>query len=139
MRGLFLFASVMVAALAGADAAGASPPADIVAPAADDVDISSAFNRESQLQNLKMVVTQIEQIDAEASRALRDAKALKETMLRTSPDADTKVNMDWKCFGICNGREQLLCAQFATIPIIGPAKVAFCVALIATKCALECK
>jgi hypothetical protein len=49
------------------------------------------------------------------------------------------VEMDWKCFGICNAREQLLCAKLATIPVVGWAKAAACVALIATKCGLECK
>jgi hypothetical protein len=49
------------------------------------------------------------------------------------------IQMDWKCFGICNAREQLLCAKLATIPVVGWAKAAACVALIATKCGLECK
>jgi hypothetical protein len=37
----------------------------------------------------------------------------------------------------CNGREKLLCAQLATIPFVGWAKAAACVALIATKCGLD--
>ena len=56
-----------------------------------------------------------------------------------APAAPADVAMDWACFGKCNAREQLLCASFATIPIVGWAKAAACVALIATKCGLECK
>jgi hypothetical protein len=36
-------------------------------------------------------------------------------------------------------REQLICAKLAIIPFVGWAKAAACVALIGTKCALECQ
>ena len=56
-----------------------------------------------------------------------------------APVAPADVAMDWACFGKCNAREQLLCASFATIPFVGWAKAAACVALIGSKCGLECK
>ena len=44
----------------------------------------------------------------------------------------------WKCMGVCNGREQLLCAKFASIPLVGPKMAAACVLTIGAKCHLDC-
>ena len=85
-------------------------------------------------------------------QVVRDAVSDEQVLLGVKPPGDIFADagpaapaapgapaaMDWACFGKCNAREQLLCASFATIPFVGWAKAAACVALIGTKCGLEC-
>ena len=98
-------------------------------------DVNLAQFRQVQLDQVQASIKELELVSDESARLVQEAKAL-QGQLRAAPDG---VTMDWACFGKCNAREQLLCASFATIPIVGWAKAAACVALIATKCGLECK
>ena len=85
------------------------------------------------------MIKELELVRDESARLVQEANALR-GQVSAAPDG---VTMDWACFGKCNAREQLLCAKFAMIPVIGPVKVAACTtiqqALIATKCGLECR
>ena len=88
-----------------------------------------------RLDQVQASIKELELVSDESARLVQEAKAL-QGQLSAAPDG---VTMDWACFGKCNAREQLLCASFATIPFVGPFKAAACVALIATKCGLECQ
>ena len=127
MRAALLVAAVLGAAVS-ANGAG-------VRGSGDASGVSLPQFRLAQQEQVQVSIKELELLSTESAQLLQETKAL-QGQLSAAPDG---VAMDWKCFGICNGREQLLCAQFATIPIVGPAKVAFCVALIATKCGLECQ
>ena len=88
-------------------------------------------------------------------QAVRDAVSDEQVLLGVKPPGDifsgavpaapvapapaADVAMDWACFGRCNGREQLICAKLLIIPFVGWAKAAACVALIGTKCGIECQ
>jgi hypothetical protein len=98
-------------------------------------DVSVAQFRQAQLDQVQATIKELDLVRDESARLVQEANALR-GQLSAAPDG---VTMDWACFGKCNAREQLLCAQFAMVPVIGPVKVAACVALIATKCGLECK
>ena len=97
-------------------------------------DASLAQFRHAQLDQVQASIKELELVRDESARLVQEARAL-QGQVSAAPDG---VAMDWACFGKCNAREQLLCASFATIPIVGWAKAAACVALIATKCGLEC-
>ena len=125
-------AALLVAAVLGA-AVSASGSGVRGSDSASDV--SLAQFRQAQLGQVQASIKELELVSDESARLVQEAKAL-QGQLSAAPDG---VTMDWACFGKCNAREQLLCASFATIPIVGWAKAAACVALIATKCGLECK
>ena len=120
MRAALLVAAVLGAAVS-ANGAGVRGSGD-----------ASGVSLQEQVQ---VSIKELELLSTESAQLLQEAKAL-QGQLSAAPDG---VAMDWACFGKCNAREQLLCASFATIPFVGPFKAAACVALIATKCGLECQ
>ena len=98
-------------------------------------DVSLPRFRQEQLAQVQASIKELEQLSDESARLVQDAKTL-QGQLSAAPDG---VTMDWACFGRCNGREQLICAKLLIIPFVGWAKAAACVALIGTKCGIECQ
>ena len=127
MRAALLVAAVLGAAVS-ANGAG-------VRGSGDASGVSLPQFRLAQQEQVQVSIKELELLSTESAQLLQEAKAL-QGQLSAAPDG---VAMDWACFGKCNAREQLLCASFATIPFVGPFKAAACVALIATKCGLECQ
>ncbi len=137
----------LFASLQGADAAG------IRVESKDHSDSVTRLNltqvNEANVQLLRAMFSDVEASAPEftpiapglsAFRIQRDTLVRDlTTEIETAPSTNLEGSSEyWKCFGICNGREQLLCANLATIPVIGPKLAAICVGLIAGKCHLEC-